>query len=148
MGKHHNLSQTRLYKTFTNMRQRCYNSKCPDYCFYGGKGITICDEWLNDFTSFYKWSMEHGYADELTIDRINPDKGYSPDNCQWITFSENRERAGTGRPKAENPKVLNTRIRLSEDDVKRLEYCHQKTGFTKSEIIRMGIQEVYNKLKK
>lgn len=52
-----------------------------------------------------------------------------------------------GRP-TNNPKVLNTRIRLSEDDVKRLEYCHEKTGFTKSEIIRMGIQEVYNKLKK
>ena len=52
-----------------------------------------------------------------------------------------------GRP-TNDPKVLNTRIRLSEDDVKRLEYCHQKTGFTKSEIIRMGIQEVYNKLKK
>lgn len=52
-----------------------------------------------------------------------------------------------GRP-TNDPKVLNTRIRLSEDDVKRLEYCHQKTGFTKSEIIRKGIQEVYNKLKK
>lgn len=74
------------------MKQRCYNQNDPKYGSYGGKGIAICKEWLDDFMNFYDWAMENGYTDELTIDRIDPKKGYSPDNCRWITMEENNMR--------------------------------------------------------
>lgn len=83
-GKRH----TRIYNIWSNIKARCTNPNEKAYPYYGRKGITICDEWRNDFMSFYNWSMEHGYNDELTIDRINNQKGYQPDNCRWITFLE------------------------------------------------------------
>ncbi len=79
-GKRH----TRLYNIYMQMKKRCYNKNSPRYYDYGGRGIAVCDEWLNDFMNFYHWSMDHGYRDELTIDRIDNDKGYSPGNCQFI----------------------------------------------------------------
>lgn len=79
----------RIYSIYCDMKKRCYNQKCIGYKNYGGKGITICDEWLNDFESFYNWSMENGYSDNLTIDRINSAGNYEPANCRWITRSEN-----------------------------------------------------------
>ena len=88
----HNLSSTRLYGIWCAMKQRCYSEKFKHYNNYGGKGITICDEWLTDFTIFYKWALNTGYKEYLTIDRVNPDKDYSPENCQWITKSENSKR--------------------------------------------------------
>ena len=80
---------TRIYSIYCNMKKRCYNKGCKAYKNYGGKGIVICDEWLNSFESFYQWSIEHGYAGDLTIDRINSSGNYEPSNCQWITLSEN-----------------------------------------------------------
>lgn len=89
MGKHHGLSKTRLYSIFQNMKQRCYNENDRKYKYYGGKNIKICQEWLDDFKAFYDWSMAHGYSDELTIDRIDSDKDYCPENCRWVTLIEN-----------------------------------------------------------
>jgi hypothetical protein len=66
------------------MRQRCSNSNCIRYSRYGGRGITVCDEW-NDFNCFYKWAIATGYKDDLTIDRINTDGNYEPSNCRWVT---------------------------------------------------------------
>ena len=88
----HGKSHKRLYTIYNCMKQRCYNEKANEYYLYGGKGIKICDEWMNDFESFYKWSMENGYADNLTIDRINNDGNYEPDNCQWISRSDNSKK--------------------------------------------------------
>ena len=68
------------------MKQRCLNPNNTAYKFYGGRGITICDEWL-DFNNFYNWAMANGYSDSLTIDRINNDGNYNPDNCRWTTRS-------------------------------------------------------------
>lgn len=85
----HGKCGTRLYKTWRNMKTRCYNKNCVEYSCYGGRGIKVCDEWLNDFSVFYDWAMEHGYDDNLTIDRIDNDKNYCPENCCWITRSEN-----------------------------------------------------------
>jgi hypothetical protein len=76
----------RLKQTLINMKQRCYNLKATSYEYYGGKGVTICDEWLNDKNKFYDWAMNNGYKDDLTIDRKEVDGNYEPDNCRWVTL--------------------------------------------------------------
>ena len=70
------------------MKTRCYNPNFIYYCNYGGRGIIICDEWLNDFKAFYEWAINNGYKEGLTIDRINNDGIYEPSNCRWITRAE------------------------------------------------------------
>jgi hypothetical protein len=70
------------------MRQRCYNSKQKRYKDYGGRGITICDEWRMDYQAFYDWAMANGYKDDLSIDRIDVNGNYEPSNCRWATAKE------------------------------------------------------------
>lgn len=84
----HGMTNTRLYDTWRAMKARCYNPANPNYKYYGGRGITICDEWKNDFPKFHDWAMSHGYAEDLTIDRINNDGNYEPSNCRWATTAE------------------------------------------------------------
>lgn len=84
----HGLSMTKLYKTWISMKQRCVNPKHKFYNRYGGRGITVCTEWLYDFETFRKWAIENGYKEGLSIDRINNNEGYRPDNCRWITPKE------------------------------------------------------------
>lgn len=82
----HGLSNTRLHHTWRHMIDRCSNRNNKDYSSYGGRGISICNEWLgeNGFQNFYEWAIEHGYDDTLSIDRINNDGDYEPNNCRWI----------------------------------------------------------------
>lgn len=80
--------KTRLYRIWGGMKDRCYNTHGKRYKDYGGRGITVCAEWLHDFIAFRDWALSHGYADDLSIDRIDNDKGYSPDNCRWATAQE------------------------------------------------------------
>lgn len=79
---------TRLYRIWNGMKQRCENPDHPAFKDYGGRGITVCKEWLNNFEAFYSWAMEHGYSANLSIDRINNDGSYEPSNCRWATAKE------------------------------------------------------------
>ena len=100
MGKH-----SRLSNVFHNMQKRCYYSDSKDYHNYGARGITVCKEWLNNeksgignctkgFIAFKKWALANGYADNLTLDRIDSNKDYCPENCRWVTIrvQENNKR--------------------------------------------------------
>lgn len=78
----------RLRKILNCMKDGCYNPNYHNYAVYGGRGIRICDEWMNDPSSFEKWALSHGYADDLEIDRIDTYKGYSPENCRWVTHTQ------------------------------------------------------------
>lgn len=80
--------KTRLYRIWINMKTRCYNKNAPNYKKYGFKGITIHKEWINNFKAFQEWSLSNGYADDLTIDRIDCTKGYEPSNCRWTTYKQ------------------------------------------------------------
>lgn len=82
--------KARIYGILNGMETRCYNKSHKDYPHYGGVGITVCDEWRGKGSryNFYNWAIANGYSDDLTIDRIDGTKGYSPDNCRWVTPSE------------------------------------------------------------
>lgn len=89
----HGLSKTKIYKTFYGMKQRCYNKNNPEYKNYGGRGIRICDEWLNDFTKFYEWMISAGWKNrktgrEQTIERNDVNGDYCPENCKLIPIEE------------------------------------------------------------
>ena len=85
----HGESKTRLHRIWKGMKERCTNSKHKQFKDYGGRGITICPEWTNDYTVFRDWALNNGYKENLTIDRIENDGNYEPNNCQWITRTEN-----------------------------------------------------------
>ena len=87
MRKTHGQRYTRIYRVWEGMKKRCYKSSHPYYLHYGGRGITVCDEWQT-FEPFYKWAMSHGYSDDLTIDRIDNDGNYCPENCRFKTQTE------------------------------------------------------------
>lgn len=86
----------KLYHTFYGMKARCLNPKCPVYHRYGAKGIEICDEWINNYAAFEEWAYDNGYQPGLSIDRIDSSKGYCPENCRWISLSENSARSNLG----------------------------------------------------
>lgn len=90
-------SNFRIRHIFYDMVDRCYNKNNKSYCMYGEKGVKICKEWCECPLDFEKWSLTHGYKDDLTIDRIDSSKDYSPDNCRWVTLKNNCKYKSTTR---------------------------------------------------
>lgn len=88
-GKKHGLSYHPLRFIRKSMIHRCYNKNNKFYKNYGGRGIKVCEEWLDSLPSFYEWAINNGWKKGLSIDRIDNDRDYSPENCRWITISEN-----------------------------------------------------------
>lgn len=100
----HGKKGNRLYSVWKSMKQRCLNQNDTGYKRYGGRGITVCDEWLHDFQAFYDWAIANGYDEnaprgQCTIDRIDNDKGYCPDNCRWADMRTQLNNRSNSRPK-------------------------------------------------
>ena len=121
-------SHPRLFRIWCGMKTRCYNKNSNIFKYYGGRGISICKDWISDFKSFNDWALSSGYSDDKSIDRINPDGNYEPSNCRWVGHKE---------------QCLNRRsnIHIEIDGVKKLvpEWC-EKFG-TPEKLARSRIKE-------
>ena len=104
----------RLRNIWRGMKRRCNNPKDTCYPRYGAKGISVCNEWLHDFSAFEKWSLANGYSDTLTIDRIDNNGNYCPENCRWITHDE-QQRNRTNNVRIEHNGVSKTISELSQE---------------------------------
>ncbi len=87
-GKRHGETKTRLHRIWVNMKNRCRNKNIKQYKDYGGRGIAVCEKWYYSYETFRDWALQNGYADNLSIDRIDVDGNYEPSNCRWATAKE------------------------------------------------------------
>lgn len=96
----HGESRSKLYRVWQTMRSRCNSKTHQRYCFYGEKGIRVCEEWEKDFTVFKEWAINNGYKEGLSIDRIDVDGDYCPENCRWVNMHvqlANRRKSRTNK---------------------------------------------------
>lgn len=124
----HGKRKSRLYSIWCGMKKRCNNSTHRAYSHYGARGITVCEEWSSDFQKFWDWAMENGYQDDLSIDRIDNDKGYCAENCRWVLRKQqNRNKRnnkmveilGESKPLPEWCETLNLKRRTVQNRIDR-----------------------------
>jgi len=118
----HRCYRTLLYKVWSSMKARCQNPNRPAYKNYGGRGIVVCDEWINDFLAFKKWAFSHGYRKEVQLDRKDNNKGYFPENCHFITHSENSRNRRD--------------VKLNWDIVKEIRQKHSTGNYTQRQLAK------------
>ncbi len=156
------ISSTRLYRVYCGMKNRCYNKNSAHYERYGGRGISICDEWLGDngVQNFISWSLSHNYNDTLSIDRIDNDGNYSPENCQWITRSLNSAKGNTKIIPSDGFDTRTSKSSFPKDNIS-LRYALKgiiaEQGFTLTQVndelnrrhgTSLGLQNFSNRLRK
>lgn len=125
----HGMSYSKLYRTWAKMKGRCYYKKAHNYKYYGGKGVTICKEWKEDFNAFKDWAYANGYEEGLTIDRIDPNGNYEPSNCQWLSSSENIKKMHKKHKKDGLPAGVYKRNYGGEDRYLALSHISKKTKY-------------------
>lgn len=138
MARHrHGMTGTKLYNTYARMRQRCYDHASPDYMDYGSRGIRICDEWLEDNSKFFQWSLDNGYSEELSIDRIDNNGNYSPENCRWTTPTEQARNRRSNVIVIVNDASMTLTEAVERLGVKKsvVEYYTYEKGFTAQEAL-------------
>ena len=123
----HGGSYSRLYTTHEGMMSRCFNPNSCRYSRYGGRGITVCEEWRSNFKEFESWALQNGYRDDLTIERIDNDGNYEPNNCKWIPRKDQIK----NRTFERGSKRWNSK--LKETDIPEIRYLLSKK-FTQQEI--------------
>ena len=137
--KKHGEIKTKLYSVWKSMKQRVLNPKDKGYKNYGGRGITICPEWTNDYIVFRDWTLSNGYAEGLQINRINNDGNYEPSNCNWITNKENqRNRRDT---------IINLQIANEIRELEKTGKYLQKELAEKYNLSRSHISKIINNKK-
>ncbi len=145
LNKSHGMTKTRIYGIWIGIKRRCYNSKSEGYHNYGGRGITVCQEWLDDFMNFYNWAISNGYNDGLTIDRINVNSNYGPSNCRWATRKE--QACNTRRTRLfEHNGEIKTLKQIAKDE--NLNYNTLIRKVSKNKIdLNLAIYEIKNKIR-
>ena len=124
--RRYGLSHTRIYGIWWGMLSRCLDVKNTVYKYYGGRGITVCNEWILDFKIFYDWAINNGYKEDLEIDRIDTNGHYEPQNCRWVTHSENlKNRRKFKRPKQQKKITYNGITKSMEEWAKELDITPQ-----------------------
>lgn len=134
-------SDTRLYKIWVNMRQRCNNKSQRTYHLYGGRGIKVCARWNTDFDTFHKWAITNGYQDNLSLDRVDNDKGYMPSNCRWATQKEqnNNKRSNvsiTYKGKTQNMKQWSEELSLNYSTLRN----RRRNGWSIEEMFEIAME--------
>lgn len=132
----HGGCHTKLYMVWMAMRKRCYNPNDVDYPRYGGRGILVCKEWNDDYSSFNCWAHSNGYTDGLEIDRIDNDGNYEPSNCRWITHKEQYNNRSTNiwiEYNGERKRLLDLCDMSGLDH--RVVYSRYRNGWSAEEII-------------
>lgn len=142
MKRTHGDAETRLYRLWCHMKGRCNNSNDAHFKNYGGRGITVCDAWNNSYVEFKKWAVHNGYQESLTIDRINVNGNYEPENCRWIEMEKqaaNKRRTiyvtcdGVTKTLADWAKYLNVKYSTL---YKRIKYL----GFTPEQTVSLAVR--------
>ena len=124
----HDDSHSRLYAIWRGMKDRCKNPNATKYKNYGGKGVSVCAEWESQYTSFKEWAIKNGYKDNLTLDRIDPNGMYSPDNCRWATIKQQ-----------ENNRTNNHLLTIDDETKTLTEWCEIFGVSTSTVINRLNI---------